>query len=173
MRENGFVGKPIRSLQVMLRALASADDDLETIVPDGIYGEQTRKAVMSFQRKHGIPASGITDLDTWEAIVQEHKAHRVVNGPADALRLHLQPGQVIIPGEENRHMYAINGILQALSMQYESMPLAEGGGVHTDSGVEAVMWLQEKAGMECTGHIDRHTWRMIAGLYRATMGDGT
>ena len=173
MHENRFRGKPIRSMQSMLRALASVDAELETVVPDGIYGEQTKQAVISFQKKHGLPATGITDLITWETLVQAHKDHRIVHGPASSLELHLQPGQVILSGEENNHMYAINGVLQALSAQYESMPMAESGGVHTASGAEAVMWLQKRANLEQTGHIDRHTWRMIAGLYRATICDGT
>ena len=52
-----FVRQPVRSLQTMLRVLAEDDDELLTLVPDGIYGPQTRQAVTAFQRKYGIPVT--------------------------------------------------------------------------------------------------------------------
>ena len=168
-----FSGKPIRSLQTMLRNLASVDERLTTVVPDGIYGETTKSAVESFQRLHGFPATGIADLETWEHIVREHDRHEIIYGPAHPLYCCLQPGQTIIPGEENLHMYVINGALQALSTQYESMPMADSGGLFTEGSAEAVKWLQSVAQMETTGYIDRQTWRMLAGLYRATVGDAS
>ena len=173
MKEHRFIGKPIRSLQTMLRALASAEENADTVVPDGIFGEDTRNAVISFQRRSNLPATGVVDLITWEAIVEEHDRHIIANGPPTPLYLHWQPGQMITPGEENAHMYVINGVLQALAAQYESMPMAESGGKHTESGTEAVKWIQNHADLEATGHIDRFTWKIMTGLYRATFGDGT
>ena len=33
-----YIGKPIRSLQTMLRVIAAADEAIPQVVPDGIYG---------------------------------------------------------------------------------------------------------------------------------------
>ena len=171
--QRNLSGKPIRSLQIMLRNLESFDDRITAVVPDGIYGEATKSAVESFQQVHGLPVTGTADLYTWESIVREHDRHEVVYGSAYPLYIKLQPGQIIIPGEENLHMYVINGALQALSTKYESMPMVDSGGLYTEESVEAVKWLQKMAQMETDGYIDRQTWRMLAGLYRATAGDGT
>jgi len=173
MNDRFFTGKPIHSLQTMLCRLASCNDKLETVIPDGVFGEDTRKAVTSFQREHDIPMTGIVDLQTWEAIVEAYERHHIIHGPAYALQIRLQPGQIIIPEEENWHMYMINGMLQALSTQYAGMPPIEGGGMHTGSSVDGVKWLQKRCMQEPTGHIDRHTWRMLSALYCATLGDGT
>ena len=36
-----YIGKPIRSLQTMLRVIAAADEAIPQVVPDGIYGPDT------------------------------------------------------------------------------------------------------------------------------------
>ena len=59
-----FVGQPIRSLQTMLRVIAENDPSYVTLVPDGIYGPDTVRAISTFQRKHGIPVTGVTDQAT-------------------------------------------------------------------------------------------------------------
>ena len=40
---SSFVGQPIRSLQTMLRVIAEDDPTHLRIVPDGIYGPETRR----------------------------------------------------------------------------------------------------------------------------------
>ena len=39
--------------------------------PDGIFGEQTRRAVVAFQRNNGLPTDGIVGRKTAEAINRE------------------------------------------------------------------------------------------------------
>ena len=59
-----FVEQPVRSLQTMLRVIAEDDPTLPTVIPDGIYGPATMIAVTSFQRREGIPVTGIVDERT-------------------------------------------------------------------------------------------------------------
>ena len=66
---DSFISQPIRSLQTMLRVLAENDDRYVPIIPDGIYGPETVRAVSTFQRYHGLPITGVTDQATWEAVV--------------------------------------------------------------------------------------------------------
>ena len=99
-----FLSQPVRSLQTMLRVLGEDDDRLKNVVPDGIYGDQTRNAVYHFQRSHGIPATGVTDQITWDAIYQEYEPAQVRLLPAEPLQLLLEPGQVIRKGEENIYL---------------------------------------------------------------------
>ena len=44
-----LVGQPIRSLQTMLRIIAEANPKHPSVVPDGIYGPDTIRAVTYFQ----------------------------------------------------------------------------------------------------------------------------
>lgn len=173
MTEVDFIGKPIRSLQTMLRAVSNWNEAVVPVVPDGIYGNGTMASVSSFQQAYGLPVTGVSDLNTWESLVEAYDNAMLEIGPAAPLILLLQPGQIIIPNEANVHMYLINGMLQALAGFYPSMPWSQSGGVHTSSSVDAIKWLQNRSQLEPTGSIDRRTWRMLANLYRGTAGDGT
>ena len=68
-----FVGQPVRSLQTMLRVVAQTEDAQPSLIPDGIYGPQTTAAVSAFQRNRGLPATGVTDQATWDAIVAAYE----------------------------------------------------------------------------------------------------
>ena len=105
MRPNeSFLGQPIRSLQTMLRVLAEQDDRYETLIPDGIYGKATLSAVARFQQNHGLNVTGITDQDTWDAIVAEYEPALVDIDEAQSIDVILNPGQVIRLGERNPYV---------------------------------------------------------------------
>ena len=60
---------PIRSLQSMLRLLQRHAGKPTTVVPDGIFGPETARAVREFQQQNGLPVTGAADLTTWNAVV--------------------------------------------------------------------------------------------------------
>ena len=75
MRPNeSFIGQPIRTLQTMLRVIAENDDRQPSVVPDGIYGADTTRAVSAFQRRSGLPVTGIVDYPTWYRISEIYVA---------------------------------------------------------------------------------------------------
>ena len=81
---DSFVGQPIRSLQTMLKTIAETDPSIPLVIPDGIYGQETIAAVYAFQRKYGIPMTGIVDQNTWEAIVAVYDIALIEQSPAQA-----------------------------------------------------------------------------------------
>ena len=94
-----YVKKPVRSLQTMLQTLCAVFPPLPNVIPDGIYGDATCAAVAAFQTFSGLTATGSADHETWNALVAcyLHHAPRVL--PPEPLRIVLQPGQTIAPGE--------------------------------------------------------------------------
>ena len=77
-----FVEQPVRSLQTMLRVIAEDDPRLPTVIPDGIYGPTTMIAVTAFQRREGIPITGIADENTWTQIVAAYETALIRIGKA-------------------------------------------------------------------------------------------
>ena len=98
---HSFVGQPIRSLQTMLRVIAEDDPTHLRIVPDGIYGPETTAAISTFQRKHGLPVTGVTDQATWEAVVGVYSPALVRIDAAQPVDIIMNPGQVIRRGESS------------------------------------------------------------------------
>ena len=156
-----FVAQPVRSLQTMLRVIAEDDSQSPTVIPDGIYGTRTAAAVTAFQRKHGLPVSGITDQATWDAIVEVYEPALVRIGPAQPLEIILQPGQVIRRGERNANLYIVQAVLLVLSQAYGSIPPSQSG-VLDEATSDALSAFQEMIGLQQTGELDKETWKALA-----------
>ena len=160
-----FVGQPIRSLQTMLRVIAEDDPTHDRIVPDGIYGPETTAAVSTFQRKHGLPVTGVTDQATWESIVAVYTPALVRIDAAQSIDIILNPGQVIRRGERNPHMYLVQAMLQVLSDVYKSVAQPTHTGILDDPTADALSTFQILSGLPMTGNLDKHTWKHLALQY--------
>lgn len=159
-----FVAQPVRSLQTMLRVIAEDDGVSPTVVPDGIYGPSTTRAVSAFQQKHALPVTGVTDVDTWDAIVAVYEPACVRIGPAEPLELILQPGQIIRYGEANLNLYVVQAVLTVFSQVYGSPPPGQTGILDTATS-NAIATFQEMNALEQTGELDRETWQKMAQHY--------
>lgn len=156
-----FIGQPIRSLQTMLRVIAEDDPSHVAIVPDGIYGPETVRAVSTFQRKHGLSVTGITDLETWDAIVAQYEPALIRQDEAEPLRIILNPGQVIRRGERSPHLYLVQGMLRVLAEVYESISQPSQSGILDDMTADALASFQFLNGLPATGDLDKHTWKHL------------
>lgn len=157
-----FVGQPIRSLQTMLRVIAEHDPSYVTLVPDGIYGPDTVRAISTFQRKHGIPVTGVTDQATWETVVAVYEPALTEQGPAQPVNIILNPGQVIRKGERNPNLYLAQGMLVVLSDRYRSIGCPSLNGLLDDPTADSLASFQFLTGLPMTGTLDRHTWKHLA-----------
>ena len=109
-----FVAQPIRSLQTMLRVIAENDPSLPSLIPDGIYAQETIEAVNAFQHSRGIPATGITDQATWEAIVVAYEDALIKRGIAPPVAINMAVKCVsALPG--SRIEICIKTLLNAIS----------------------------------------------------------
>lgn len=157
-----FVGQPIRSLQTMLRVIAEQDPSHETLVPDGIYGPATVSAVAVFQRKHGLPVTGITDQDTWDAIHASYEPALIAISEAEPLTIILNANQVIRRGERHPHLYLVQGMLMLLADVYESIGRPSMSGILDEMTADSLASFQSLNGLPMTGQLDKQTWKHLA-----------
>lgn len=160
--EASFLNQPIRSLQTMLRVLAEQDPRHETLIPDGIYGPETRSAVSKFQRIHGLPVTGVTDQQTWEQIVAEYEPALIQIAEAQMLDVILEPNQVIRKGERHPHIYIVQAILAVLEDAYESIGPVDHNGLLDEATASAIAAFQGLSGLPMTGNLDKITWKALA-----------
>lgn len=160
-----FIGQPIRSLQTMLRVIAENDSSHVRIVPDGIYGPETTRAVSVFQRNHGLPVTGVTDQTTWEAVVAIYEPALVEQDEAHALSIILNPGQVIRKGERCPHLYLVQGMLLVMSSVYNSVGQPSQSGLLDECTADALSSFQGLCGLPMTGNLDKHTWKHLVLQY--------
>jgi len=138
------------------------DDRLPSVVPDGIYGNDTVRAVSAFQRSAGLPVTGIADQDTWEAVVARYEPALIEQSETEPLRIILDPGQVIRRGEKNPNVYLVQAILIVLSEQYAGITPPSMSGILDLATADSLASFQQMNLLPATGELDKHTWKHLA-----------
>lgn len=67
----GDTGEKVRLLQYMLSVLSAYIAEIPPVNIDGIYGSQTRSAVLAAQRRFRLPETGSVDRTTWDEIYDQ------------------------------------------------------------------------------------------------------
>ena len=67
----GDRGVRVEHLQYMLAVLSAYIPEIPSLTIDGIFGANTRAAVLAAQRRFGLPETGIVDAATWDEIYDQ------------------------------------------------------------------------------------------------------
>lgn len=156
-----FVGQPVRSLQTMLRVLAEDDRTLPTVVPDGIYGQDTLAAVSAFQRRNGLPVTGVTDNATWDKIVDAYRPALIRIGKAEPIEIIMNPGEVFRHGDSSPYLYLAQSMLTVLAKDFPNLETPTHSGVLDTTTADALAAFQLLAGLRPTGELDKETWKYL------------
>lgn len=172
MREpEAYLGRPVYSLQTMLRQISDADPRVLPVIPDGQYGRNTYASVRSFQQAYGMPPTGIADLPTWDAIVQAH--NRVL---PELISPVIRPlwisGKSVLPGECNIHIHLVQGALIALAKLYPEITPPQVTGCLDPVTADGLRWVQRLSDLPQNGILNTATWHALNGLYRVAVGKG-
>ena len=160
-----FVAQPIRGLQTMLRVIAEDDRTLPTVVPDGIYGQDTITAVSAFQRRNGLPVTGVADQQTWERIVKAYDDAFIRIHKAEPIEIIMDPGKVYCRGEYSPNLYLLQSMLLYLSQLHPSIDTPSHNGTLDSPTSEALAGFQILAGLPPTGELDKITWKYLVNQF--------
>lgn len=75
----GDQGEDVYLLQVMLSSLFREAPNLYPIVINGIYDENTKKAISRIQQSAFLTENGIVDKETWNNVVNLYNTNRLAN----------------------------------------------------------------------------------------------
>lgn len=126
----------IKELQRFLYEISFYNSSIPTIIPDGIYGSDTKEAVTAFQREYGIPVTGSADFDTWEKLVEIWQIYYPVILLPDIFRKET----VLIPGSAGAAVYLAQHMLNTIGRKYANPPIVELTGIYdapTEQSVNA------------------------------------
>ena len=156
-----FIGQPTRSLQTMLRVIAEDNPRLPTIIPDGIYGQETIYAVSAFQQYYGLPITGITNQATWDEIVNVYESALIRVDQAEPIQIIMDPGQVFVLGERNPYIFLLQSLLTQLSIDTPSIIRPDHSGILDTKTAESLSEFQKLSGLPITGELDKITWKHL------------
>lgn len=164
---NPFVGEPIRSVQTYLRRISYTYPDIPRLIPDGRFGEQTKNSVRGFQKKFNMPQTGVVDKETWDKILMVHEDILRYEGKPLTAEIYPEGAYVILPGEENEHLFVLQSMMFVLSKHYANIPPAPINGRNDAATVKVVAYFQKLFGMQENGMIEIQFWNNLKGLYEA------
>lgn len=159
--------KAVSDLQSFLRAASNPDQSGASLIPDGIYGELTEKAVREFQQRHKIADTGKVDFETWQAIVTAYRdvsSEREKPAAVSPFSAHFLCGCVKL-GDKSDTVEMIRLMVCTLKLEYGCFENIEVSDVFDPELEKAIAEFQAIHGIEQTGIIDKITWDHLAKEY--------
>lgn len=157
--------RAISELQQALRDIAKTDSDILSVIPDGIFAEETEESVKSFQRKFGFTETGKVDFELWDKIQQERrKALFILSEPLQVIPIKKEDLPLVL-GQISKEVHMLNMMLNSLSEKYsnfENVGHSDEFSAKTKNEVEK--W-QRVIGHQVTGEVDKLTWNRLAQQY--------
>ncbi|MEG2000358.1 MAG: peptidoglycan-binding domain-containing protein [Evtepia sp.] len=161
------IAHPVHSLQSMLRTLSFETKAIPRIVTDGVFGEKTLEAVMTFQREYQLPVHGEVDLNTWDRLVEAYEEAVFYQNPPRGANLFPHAPLKIYPGKSSLYLFAIQGMFGALASLFDEVEVCPVNGVHNAACVKNTRWIQSCGGLEPDGVFERCTWELLCRIYDA------
>lgn len=152
----GDRGPYVRLAQYFLRVVAGYYNSVRPIALDGIFGNDTRNAVIDFQRRFGLTADGIIGPATWNSL------YNVFMGIANTSGLVVPyPGTLLREGSRGDNVRLMQEYLQTIRQRYTSIPPLAADGIFGPDTRRSVVAFQNTFGLEADGIIGRNTWDRI------------
>ena len=157
--------RAISELQRTLRDIAKTDSDILSVIPDGIFAEETEESVKSFQRKFGFTETGKVDFELWDKIQQERrKALFILSEPIQVIAIKKEDLPLVL-GQISKEVHMLNMMLNSLSEKYSNFEnVGHGDEFSTKTKNEVEKW-QKIIGHQVTGEVDKLTWNRLAEQY--------
>lgn len=162
----GDSGQDIATLQYYLDFIASFYDTIPDITIDSVFGEETRNAVLAFQRQFGLPQDGIVGRQTWYALQDQYDA--ILRALPDEYRSYsslLYPGYFVTTGATGKVVEQLQTFINTIAEYNPSVPSVIVDGVFGPGTQEAVRQIQRLIGQNPSGAVGPLTWNAIVNLY--------
>ncbi len=155
----------ILELQGYLRNISRYDSDIPTVIPDGIFGDETTESIKAFQRKNSLEETGTVDFDTWNKLVAENKkAVFLFSEPVQTAPIRKEDFP-LTEGKETHLNYNLNLMLSHLGRNFENFDILEITSAFTPQTTAQVKSFQKVISVPLTGDVDKETWNSLSQLY--------
>ena len=157
--------KAVSELQQALRDIAKTDSDILSVIPDGIFAEETEESVKSFQRKFELTETGKVDFELWDKIQEERqKALFTLSEPIQVIAIKKEDLPLVL-GQISKEVHMLNMMLNSLSEKYSNFEnVGHGDEFSIKTKNEVEKW-QKIIGHQVTGEVDKLTWNRLAEQY--------
>lgn len=162
----GSRGPQVTQAQVMLNRISQNYPAIARIYPvDGIFGEQTERSVISFQRIFNLTPDGIIGKATWYQLVRLYVG---VNDLAELesqgqtfFRVNWQGSGTLQEGNTGQSVRQLQYMLRVVSDYIDTVPSVAIDGIFGPATQAAVIAYQRHAGLTPDGIVGTNTWHSL------------
>ena len=156
------VGLGVRVLHYVLLTIAYFDPDLPSLRLNSVFNDNTKAMVINFQKKYGLPATGVVDSDTWNELVTVYR-DTIHNIPEEYAQYgdEFFQGRLLALGMSGDDVRIIQKFLLKICQQTGNIPGVRVSGIFDDLMEKSVMKIQSIFNQDTTGVIDPVTWYNI------------
>lgn len=160
----GARGEKVRELQGYLSEI-SKSYNIPNVSVDGIFGNGTKDAIITFQRLFGLSTDGIVGLATWNKVFEVYKNIENSNpGVPDNEFDGKYPGYLLKYGSRGEKVKEVQYYLASISNQI-GIPTVAADGIFGNATREAVVAFQKLFALSLDGIIGQSTWNKILEVY--------
>ena len=142
--------------------IAYFDPDLPSLRLNSVFNDNTKAMVINFQKKYGLPATGVVDSDTWNELVTVYR-DTIHNIPEEYAQYgdEFFQGRLLALGMSGDDVRIIQKFLLKICQQTGNIPGVRVSGIFDDLMEKSVMKIQSIFNQDTTGVIDPVTWYNI------------
>ncbi len=164
--KRGDRGRYVQILQYYLNFLGFFNPKLPQINVDGIFGQETYDAVLTFQRVYGLTADGIVGRGTWNRLQNAYEG--VVNSLPPQYKTYqnlIYPGYIITTGAKGGVVRQLQTYINVIAAKVPSVPRVTADGDYGEKTAGAVREIQRINGLTANGQVGPLTWNAIVEMY--------
>ena len=166
----GSTGPNVVIIQVSLNRISQSYPAIPKIpVNDGIFGPQTRAAVVAFQQIFGLTPDGIVGPGTWYEIVRLYTAvtslSELRSQGQQFYSISWAPPSGLQVGDSGEKVRLLQYMLSILSYHIPSIPPVSVDGIYGPATRAAVLAAQRRFQLPETGTVGAQTWNEIYAQY--------
>lgn len=166
--QEGATGTGVQLLQYFLAVVGEYYDQLprwQLPEIDGIFGAQTREAVIAYQRMLQLPVTGIVDRTTWNALLSTYQsvlAAQPIEGFLDEVSG--LPDIFLVEGMRGDAVRQAQELINIIARGYPQVPTVTVDGIYGPATRDAISVIQTLVGLPASGTIGPLTWEEMAQL---------
>ena len=159
----------IRQIQRALRSFHKNGEDIPIVFEDGIFGEETERAVLAFQKQNNLPENGIVDYETWVLLMESANEYIRKNAEPFPIFPYVSDEESsVLPEEEGKAIWFLQAMLIAIGEKYSGTDGVELNGKNDEATRNAIKYIHKcEEGESCDGALTQKTWNSVARLFNA------
>ena len=157
----------VRNMQKYLRQLSYTDPDIPYLPIDGIFSSATSDALVSFQRKYGLPATGVADRESWDMLYESYldSVRRFTPPKGFSPFPRVPENYSLSVGDIGFAVSAVQFLLNEVSVIQDDLDALAITGIYNIDTARAVSMFQASSGIRATGEVDKNTWDRLIDTY--------